>query len=209
METGLQSSFIPKRPIVQTVGPTRVTVSFFTVIALVLFFVALAGSLGVFFYERYLNQNIAEADADLVRAQGAFDPTVIKTMIRLDARLTSAKTLLASHTALSPLFDILGKSTLKRSVRFKTLDVETAPDKISLRMKGQATGFTAIALQSDAFGKDKRLKNPLLSDLALDPTGAVSFTFTATIDPSVLVYKNVLNSGTQTSGAGGGLINTQ
>ena len=206
MDSGLQSSFIPKRPIAQSVGPTRVTISFFTVISLVLFFVAVAGSLGVFFYEKYLGQRIAEADADLVRAQGAFDPTVIKTMIRLDARMTSAKTLLASHTALSPLFDILGKSTLKQSVRFKTLNVESAPDKIALTMKGQATGFTAIALQSDAFGKDKRLKNPLLSDLALDPTGAVSFTFTATVDPSVLVYKNTVNTASPTPTGDTGLI---
>ncbi|MEN9614038.1 MAG: hypothetical protein RLZZ347_345 [Candidatus Parcubacteria bacterium] len=179
-----------------TSGPVRTTVSFFTVIALVLFFVALSGSLGVFFYERYLTQNIATADSDLVRAQGAFDPTVIKTMIRLDARLTSAKALLGSHLALSPLFDILGKSTLKKSVRFKTLDVTVAPDKISLSMKGQATGFTAIALQSDSFGKDKRLKSPLLSDLSLDLSGAVSFTFTASVDPAILAYKTVQSSRT-------------
>ena len=112
-------------------------------------------------------------------------------MIRLDSRLTSAKSLLTSHIALSPLFDILGKSTLKRSVRFKTLDVSVGDGKVSLVMKGQATGFTAIALQSDSFGKDKRLQSPLLSDLALDQTGAVSFTFTATIDPSTLAYKMV------------------
>ena len=191
MDTGLQSSFIPKRPITPTAANAKVTVSFFTIIALVLFFVALAGSIGVFFYERYLTQNIASADADLVRAQGAFDPNAIKTMIRLDSRLTSAKSLLTSHIALSPLFDILGKSTLKRSVRFKTLDVSVGDGKVSLTMKGQATGFTAIALQSDSFGKDKRLQSPLLSDLALDQTGAVSFTFTATIDPSTLAYKMV------------------
>jgi hypothetical protein len=199
MDTGLQSSFIPKRPMMPSSAPTRTTVSFFTVIALVLFFVALSGSLGIFFYERYLNQNITSADADLVRAQGAFDPNAIKTMIRLDARVSTAKGLLASHTALSPLFDMLGKSTLKRSVRFKTLDVTVAPEKISLSMKGQATGFTAIALQSDAFGKDKRLKGPLLSDLALDQGGAVSFTFTAAVDSSVLSYKNVQSSGISAS----------
>lgn len=179
-------------------SPSRVTVSFFTVIALATFFVAIAGSLGVFFYERYLNQNIAAADADLVRAQGAFDPNAIKTMIRLDSRLTAAKGLLSSHTALSPLFDIIGRSTLKRSIRFKTLDVSNTDGKIALTMKGQATGFTAIALQSDSFGKDKRLKNPLLSDLALDQNGAVSFTFTASLDPSVLSYKSVQSSAVNT-----------
>jgi len=45
-----------------------------------------------------------------------------------------------------------------------------------LSMSGTATGFTAVALQSDEFAESEHLRDPIFSGLAVDETGRVSFT---------------------------------
>ena len=120
-----------------------------------------------------------------------------------------SKQLLANHLAASEVFSIISKLTIA-GVRFSSFDFTAAAkdsDGIKVTMKGVGNSFSAIAFQSDVFGQSQKygsnkvLKNPVLSDLSLDQNGNVGFVFTTTINPADLSYSKVLDSSLQSEGA--------
>lgn len=188
MDPRLQSSFIPKKPIVAT--PTRAasSINLFSLVSTVLFIAAIAVSAGAFFYEKLLVKQVEANKQTLERAKGAFDPELIREIVRLDSRIETGKKLLSSHVAVTPLFDFLSSVTL-RSVRFRDFSFTYgAQDKILVTMKGQAQSYAAVALQSDLLNSQKALKDTILSDMTLEPTGLVSFNVSTTVDRSVVSY---------------------
>jgi hypothetical protein len=54
-------------------------------------------------------------------------------------------------------------------------------------------GFATVALQSDQFAASKALKDIVFSDIAVDELGKVTFSVTATVDPSLINYGKNLN----------------
>ncbi len=76
----------------------------------------------------------------------------------------------------------------------------TAGAKIVLT--GTADSFSTVALQSDQFGASKVLKDIIFSNIGVQDGGAVSFTVSASIDPSLILYKNVIASGGRFAGTG-------
>ncbi|HEY9480661.1 MAG TPA: hypothetical protein VIR98_00310 [Candidatus Paceibacterota bacterium] len=182
------ASFIPKKPIMAAPGRTTASIALFPLLAWTLFIVAVALSGAAYLYKGLVDKQIADDKASLERAKDAFDPGLIDQLIRLDSRLTTGKTLLGSHLAVTPLFDFISSITL-RSVRFKDFDFAyLAPDKIKLSMKGEALSYAAVALQSDVFSAQKGLSDTLLSDMALDPSGMVTFSVTTLVSPSIVTY---------------------
>jgi hypothetical protein len=113
--------------------------------------------------------------------------------------------------ALSQIFDIIGRLTIE-NVRFMSMDVAaptTGNDGVKVSLQGYGTSFSAVAFQSDVlnqldqYGLRKVVKNPILSNPSAGSNNAVSFGFSATIDPSSLSYENsVVPSATQTGGQG-------
>ncbi|PJE74169.1 MAG: hypothetical protein COV01_01565 [Candidatus Taylorbacteria bacterium CG10_big_fil_rev_8_21_14_0_10_41_48] len=194
MDPRFQTSFIPKKPVVtqgSTLSKTS-TVSLFSLIAVVLFILTLALSGGVFFWKSLIQKDIDVKQTTLERARDAFEPDLIKKIIRLDSRIENTKTLLGSHISVTRLFDLLSTIAL-RSVRFKDFNFSyLAKDKIEVVMKGQAQSFAAVAIQSDFFNQQKYLKNTLIGDLALEPTGLISFSVRTTIDPTLVSYSGGL-----------------
>ncbi|MEK7187122.1 MAG: hypothetical protein AAB690_02395, partial [Patescibacteria group bacterium] len=85
-------------------------------------------------------------------------------------------------------FDFLESSTLK-SVRFTDFSYGTSPAGVELVMKGQARSYAAVALQSDLFTKSSHFKNPVFSDLGLDESGNIIFTFRAIVNPNLISYQ--------------------
>ena len=191
MEGRLQTSFIPKKPVV---AETQVvsSVSIVFIISLILFIISCAAALGVFAYTQVLNKQIADNKATLIQASGAFEPSLIDALIRVNDRLDSVTKLLASHNAPSVIFSEIESYTLQ-SVRFRSFSYTMANDgTASISMKGQAKDFTSIALQSDVLAKSRHFKSPVLSNLTLLSDGSVSFDFKALVDPSFISYKNTL-----------------
>ncbi len=194
MDPRFQSSFIPKKPIVSAGTRAPSTINLFSLLATVIFIVAIALSVGVYFYRGVLEKQIASSAASLDRARAAFEPDTINQIIRLDTRIETGKSLLKSHVAVTPLFDFLSAATLK-SVRFRDFNFSyLAPDKIGVTMKGQAASYAAVALESDLLNSKKQLKNTILSDMALDAQGTVTFGVSTTIDPSLLSYAPTVTS---------------
>lgn len=189
MEPQFQRSFIPKKPIV---APTAARVSspinLLSLIATVIFIVSLALAGGSYFYRGLLQKQIADDQTSLDRAKGAFEPELINQIVRLDSRIEQGKKLLSSHVSVTPLFDLLSKVTLP-TVRFKDFSFAyLSPTKVSVAMKGQADSYSSIALQSDLINAQKAFSDTVISDLALDPQGTVSFSVASNIDPTLVSY---------------------
>ena len=200
MESPVRTSFIPKQT-VQTVASTRrsSSVSIFLLIALFIFFIALVGSGGVFLWKYYLTQNLAQKVATLETQKQALKSEALEEYTKLDTRLSTASSLLNQHKAPSFLFDFLEANTIA-SVRFTSLDYMKNPDpkgipgSMLLTLKGEASGFGSVALQSDLFGKSKVISNPIFSGLSLDDVGRVNFDVKATVVPKEVMYAKKFES---------------
>ncbi len=191
MDTKFQTSFIPKKPLVDTSGrPYSRPVSVFLVVAIIIFILSLGSALGVFVYKKVLIGRIANMDADLVKAKNAFEPSFLDNINKLNKRIESSKKIMDSHSAVSPLFDLFENKTLA-TIKFDSMNYELKDDgTASLSIAGQGKNFSSIALQSDVFGQDKNIKSPVFSDLNPDLRGNIVFKFSASLDSSLISYKN-------------------
>lgn len=193
MDPRFQTSFIPKKPVITQPQTSRSSnIDLFSLIAIILFILSLALSGGVFFWNSLIEKDIATKKATLERARDAFEPDLIKKIIRLDSRIENGKALLASHVSVTRLFDALSTITL-RGVRFRDFNFSyLAKDKVEVSMKGQAQSFAAVAIQADFFNQQKYLHDTMIGDLALEPTGTIAFSVHTTIDPALVSYSGGL-----------------
>jgi hypothetical protein len=206
MDFGTQqnTTFIPKQPLAPITPSAyrRHTISIATLVSVTVFAAAIILAGGVFAYKAYLGSALADKKASLQKASSAFEPSLIEELKRLDKRIEHSKAVLANHVALSSFFDLLQSATIQ-NVQFKSLNLTTIEDgKITISLNGIARSYGSVALQSDSFNKAKGLKNPVFSQLNLDPAGNVSFAINALLDPSVFTYSNLVSGGTDTTSPG-------
>ena len=163
-------------------------------IALAVFLGMLLASAGGYFYRNFLQSELQTKSATLVRENDSLDLGLIQDLSKLDKRIKSAEEILNAHISLMPLFELLEKNTLK-GVAFKEFDFNTdnKGDYI-LELNGSAVDYAAIALQSNVFGKDKNILEPIFSDLGVGSSGLVTFSMTAKIDPRLLSYRDSLKA---------------
>jgi hypothetical protein len=211
METKFQTSFIPKKPLVadNTVHVSHSGTSVLMVVAVLLFIVSIAGAAFTFVWKNVLTKAQENYKIQLAESEKRFNTSLIENLKRANTKIDVSKQLLSNHLAVSEVFSIISKLTIA-GVRFSSFDF-SAPTKdsdgIKVSMKGVGNSFSAIAFQSSVFGKsqlygsNKVLRNPILSDLALDQNGNVGFTFTTTINPADLSYSKILDSSLQSEGA--------
>ncbi len=187
----MQTSFIPKKPLVEGAPVRRAHMGIMWFVALLLFVASIVAGGAAFAYQLSLQSAIKSESDSLARAQAAYDPSVINSIIRLDDRITQSKILLQKHLAPSSIFSMLESSTLQ-NVRFTNFSYSINPDgTAALALSGEALDFASVALQSDAFGQDRDLKDILFSDINIDPaTGHIVFKMTGTVASSFLLYRN-------------------
>lgn len=191
METKFQTSFIPKTSIVpNTEFHPRKQTSLFLVISFFLFLISvLLGGLA-FGYHRYLDGQKTQITNDLQKNVQYFEEDTIRRYARLDQKIDSAKLLFEKHIALSYFLDFLSKETLK-SVRF--LDFSYMLDEngqsADIVLNAQASGYNAVAYQSQLLGEQSSLKKIIFSNLDLDKTGNVIFKLALTLDSTFVYYK--------------------
>ncbi|MBL4644609.1 MAG: hypothetical protein JKX80_01955 [Candidatus Pacebacteria bacterium] len=196
MESNIKASFIPdKMPTGRPNGGARPSSGggagdILILIAIVTLAASLALAAGVFLYDRFLDANVQKKDGQLVRAQQAFEPDLIRELVRLDLRLQAADSVLAQHLAPSELFNLLEELTLQ-SVAYDSLDYSVEDDNtIQIKLKGKARSVNGVALQASVFGQHNAIVNPIFSDLDLVHDG-VSFKVSAAVNPSALRYTTV------------------
>ena len=145
-------------------------------------------ALGVFLYGRVLAAEQAANDKELATAQQAVDEDTVTAFVRLRDRLTSGKTLLGNHVALSTFFASLEK-ILPSTVRFNTLHITTGKEGTTrLEGSGIAKNFNALAFASTAFASDGRIKDAIFSGISVHRDNSVSFSLSATLDPKMTVF---------------------
>lgn len=194
MEPNFQTSFIPKKPIVEERTNIPRSVSFFTIISLLVLFTVLLSSIGLYFYKGVLVKNIMQMENDLNLAKNRFEPSKITELQLLDKRLRASSEILSHHIAVTPIFQALQELTMK-TVRYTSFSYtmgEGKNAKILVKMGGLAIGYRSIALQSDLFAKNKNLLDPVFSNLTLDDKGNVLFDLEFLVDPSFVDYKQLL-----------------
>lgn len=191
MDSKFQTSFIPKK----IYEEPKEGMGLLTLIAAIVFVVTLLGYAGVYFYAQSIDSQLAAADKTIQANRDAFDVPFITTMARLDARIEASKQLLASHTALSPVFSFLQANMLK-TVRFDSMNYAYSPSKITIVAHGQAQSYQSIAFQSELFADNRLISDVIFSDFNLDQSGNITFTFGATVDPRLVSYSDLVLSGT-------------
>ena len=205
METKFQTSFIPKKQLTQVgsnvSGSHYGLSSLFLLIAGLIFIASLAGAGGAYFWNDHLAVLQDQAKKDLAARQQEFNISKIEDLKQNQNKIDLARQLIQNHLVLSQVFSILGRFT-SEEVRFMNLDLSApsglnaAGDSIKITMRGYGTTFPAVAFQSDVlsqlskYGLRDKIKNPILSDPALDSSGTVSFGFSSTIDANNFLYKD-------------------
>ncbi len=193
MEQNFQTSFIPKKPMVEQTTPGKRSVGLFLIIAIIVFFSMVLGAAGAYFYKGVLTGNVTKMEKDLNLAKNSFEPTEISKLQILDKRLNSSNEILSSHIAISPIFEALEALTLK-TIRYTKFSYDLSDNGILVKMSGQAVGYRSIALQADLFSKNKNLIDPNFSNLTLDNQGNVLFDLEFSVDKNFVNYKEALKT---------------
>ncbi len=197
MEQNFQTSFIPKKPIIEQRSTPVRAVSFFSVISIFILFATLLFSVGLFFYKGIEKRSIAKMESDLELAKNRFEPAKIAELQVLDKRLRAGSEILGRHVAVTPIFKALEAITMK-SVRYTKFDyifAEGQKDaKIAVKISGMAIGYRSVALQSDLFAKNKNLIDPVFLNLTLDEGGNVLFDLEFSVDPTFVDYKKTVQT---------------
>jgi hypothetical protein len=218
METKFQTSFIPKKPLTpqNTTSHAPTSTSILMLFAMIVFIGSLVWGGYAFFGPTYYAKVQEQYKKDLADNEKRFNAPLIQELSRANAKIEIAKQLLKGHLAVSEAISIISGLTAEK-VRFATFEF-IAPDTFGknpghndgsykIKMKGYADGFNSIAFQSDVFGKsdkygtNKVVKNPILSDLAVDESGEVGFNFSADLAFPDISYEKVLSETLQAEGS--------
>lgn len=219
-------SFIPKKPIVEKTRPARPVGAFFG-LALLIFFLSVAAYGGLFYYNIDMQKQVASVRATVQEEAGRIDPDgVIVRARETRERIIRIKTVLDGHIAVTPIFDLLERMTV-RTVRFKDFSfsiVDPTQESSGVRaggassssagaekeyvvtLGGTAVGYGALALQRDAFLAEKNIiKDVVVSNISLDQKGNVNFTARLSIYPEYVAYARMF----PVAGAPAGVSDTE
>lgn len=196
MEQNFQTSFIPKKPIIENRVSSPRGMGLLTMIAMFLLFTVVVISVGLFIYKGILTKSITDKQATLNTAKSRFEPEKISQLSLLDRRLKASNEILSKHIVVTPIFQALQAITMK-TVRYTKFTYELGTDKdpkVTVQMSGIAVGYESVALQSDLFTKNKNIIDPVFSNLTLDDKGNVLFDLQFSVDPSFVNYKQMIMS---------------
>lgn len=204
MDSQFKTSFIPRKPIETSVnltsaapGPHHVGRTVFSLIGTFVFVGALAAYGATFAWQFKLNAQIAGQEESLRKTKEEFDERFVQDASRLNARIEEGGQILQNHVSPSSLYSLLEEYTLQ-TVSFANFSFEDNQDgTLTVRGAGDAVRYESIVLQSDAFGRSGFLRNVLFSGLApAADNSSIGFTFEATLDPRLVLYRNSLPSAT-------------
>lgn len=189
MENSFQTSFIPKKPIVESVS-SRAPRSLFAFIATIILVISVIASAGLFVYKFYLTKQKASLSASLEIARDSFEKETIDELSLFDKRTEASKQILAKHIVMTPMFALLGEITIP-SVQYTDFQQQTNDSGILVNIEGVARDYRSIALQAEEFSstKGRYFKNVLFSNLEKDKNNNINFSLKFNVDPSLLSYE--------------------
>jgi hypothetical protein len=194
MEANFQTSFIPKKPMIEERVKTTRSVGFLGIIAIFILFTVCIATVALYFYKGIVTKNITAMQNNLNLARNRFEPARIAELQVLDKRLRASTEILSKHIAITPIFEILQSVTMK-TVRYTKFGYSVGDEKdakVVIKMSGIAVGYRSVALQADLFAKNKNLIDPVFSNLNLDDKGNVVFDLDFSVEPSLVNFKQML-----------------
>ena len=207
MDSQLQTSFIPKKPVMEARAPiSRASVSFMSIIATII--VIIAGILfgGSYFYRLTMTKQRDTITTRIIENTKTFNSDFLKEVTTLDRRINAANTILSGHVLVSPIFTRLEQLTLKsiQYTKFEFTGRKDGTSSIGVKMSGKATGYAAIASESDVLAgvnsqNNTYFLNPIFSNLNLDDKARVSFDLSFSVDPDLVSYRSYINRLSSTS----------
>ncbi len=190
MDQTINTSFIPKKTLHEEPRAHKQPVNILIFLGTIIFFIALAALVGVYFWKVSIQGNIDKLDAQIKANQAKVNMDQVAQIQKLDNRLNAAGTLIENHQLITPIFQALQMLTLKtiQYTRF-SFEINEQTKQMLVSMSGRsAGGYTPIALQADLFKSESALHDPFFSNLSLDDRGRVNFDLTMVVDPDFLSY---------------------
>jgi len=172
--------------------------NFLTLIATVVFLAAGLFAAGLFLYKLTIDKQIQDQLVTLDKVSESFEKNFIAQATRLNKRIVAAERLLERHISPSAIFSELEQTTLQTVALSSFTFSDNIEGKIIVRGAGEGDSFKSIVLQSDQFGKSGYMRDVLFAGLEPNERGNVNFTFEATLDPQVILYRSSLQPVTRT-----------
>lgn len=167
---------------------------FGAMLSLILFVLSVVASGAIFLYTQTLETGVTEKTKMLQRAREAFQPALIKELVRLDTRMRSADSILAAHVAPSTLFTLLEQTTL-RNVQMTSYTYELSPERIpQVEFEGVTDSLTYVALQAEIYKGNQFFRNPIISELDVTTGDEVVFTGSTSLDDRLLSFQELIRS---------------
>jgi len=201
MDQNFQTSFIPKKPMIEERVSASRSIGFLAIISILIFFTVVVATGGLYFYKGVLAKNIEKMENDLNLAKNRFEPSKILQLQVLNERLNASSEILKKHIVVSPIFKALQQVTMK-TISYTKFGyyIDDIDGRIVVKMSGIAVGYRSVALQSDLLTKNKNLIDPVFSNLLLDDKGNVLFDLEFSVNPDFVNYRKALE------GSGGGFF---
>lgn len=198
METKFQTSFIPKKPIIQE---NKITsgISLFLLMSIIVFLIA-SGIAGWVFLEKKLLIGKIQTEKDIINKNTDSlnkDSVSIENFVELNTRIESSKNLLFKHVSVSPIFGFLGNLALK-NVRFNSFIFSASNSdgsgnsSIKVDISGKALDWRTMAAQVDEISKPEWktiIRDPKVSNLGLSSDGSIVFSLSVLLNPDFVTYK--------------------
>ncbi len=195
MANPLETSFIPQQPLLKAEGTSarREPLNTAMVVSLVVFFVTLAVTGGMYYWRSVIVDTVEERKLALQDAESQFSIEQVRYYERLQVALDTAKKLVDEHTIFSTVFDLIERR-VAQNIGLTGLQYAMDPQKGTLvTLKGQAPTYAALYFQIEQWKSTETVTAVELEDFLLDDTtGIVNFTATLSVDPASLHNAKVL-----------------
>ena len=170
------SSFIPKRgPAKKTRTKTTRQVYVFTFVSYIMLFATLLAAGGVYFYDKYINQQLDEEISALNSAISSFSESDMQRVLDFDSRLTQANGRLNNTASLVKVFRALEAATIN-TVKINSLDLSRVEDsKLVLTANIETDTFDSTIFQRSVFEDDNVVGSVRIESLSAegaDPTSS-------------------------------------
>lgn len=186
MDTRIQTSFIPKKP-VDGSPSAKATGGIFYFLGTLIFVISIIASVVVFGYQKYLEGNISQMENQLSIARQELEPELIQELARADRRFNAAEEIINGHTMLSELFDMLQKLTLQ-NIAFSSFTFSHDTKGFHFSLNGEGRSYATVAYQAKIFSEEPYFKNTQFSELDLNDSGNVIFVVKSDLDQKAVSY---------------------
>lgn len=203
------ASFIPKQGPVRQIKRTATRqIHVFTVVSYVAFVATLISSLGVFLYNRHLDNQLQSEVEKLSGAIGGFSDSDMLRVREFNVRLRQAHARINQSVSLVSIFEALEVATAKSVVLTDLIIKREEDSNFKLTAKVSSNSFDSSLFQRGLYERNTIIKDVSVSDLTIakatpdDPISGVSFVAKIIVPLQTIPYTVDTNGPTASQDSG-------